>query len=476
MRRFPASLRTMQRSRGVCWFCLLAIGVGGARAPRTTPAATSAPAAARPVADVVAGNWRGYARFQGARLDFSVRVWREGAGFRASMSCPDMMLLEQPLDSVRVTAGRLRFVTRDEHPLLFDGAVSGDSLRGASAVPAVPGVVAAGTNAPPMRFALGRSAAPASPPWHARELRIPSGTAQLAATLYLPGGGAGARSGIVLLQGSSAQSRREDLFHADLFARAGLAVLLYDKRGHGGSTGDYAAATYDVLADDAAAAVKCLQSQPEVDPQRVGVWGMSQGGFISPLVAARVPSLKFIIAVSPPGVPIGEIAAYQDSVRLVAGGFDAADIVRAVSIDRRLLAWLRSGKDETEMAAVLTEAAKTPWRRASSIPGTLPAGAAREGWYWRGRTADPTPWWREVQVPALVLFGEADELIPAKASARAIEKALHQAKNKNASVLVYPDANHALRRLPLAAGGAWDWPRAVPGYLDLLTTWVLAHS
>ena len=71
------------------------------------------------------------------------------------------------------------------------------------------------------------------------------------------------------------------------FASRGLAVLTYDKRGCGGSGGDWKTVDLDVLAQDALAGVRWLKAQPGVDASRVGVWGISQGGWIGPLAASR---------------------------------------------------------------------------------------------------------------------------------------------------------------------------------------------
>src|SRR5262249_36098645 len=178
---------------------------------------------------------------------------------------------------------------------------------------------------------------------------------------------------------------------------------------------------------------------------RVGVWGISQGGLLAPLVAARVPALAFIVAVSAPGMPIAESAAYQDSMRLVAAGFDPVDLRRAVTIERRLSRWLPHGEDGAELGALRTEAASTPWLRASSLPARLPAGAALAGWYWRGRTLDPAPLWKAVHVPVLALWGAADDLLPARQSARLVERALHQGGHPDVTVWGVP-APHPLPR------------------------------
>jgi dienelactone hydrolase len=448
------------------WLCLLAACVGGA-----APQHASSGAANR-----AAGTWRGSATYQGARLELSVQIRFDGATPHAAMSCADMLLLEQPLDGVEVRGNHVQFITPDDHPLRFDGVLDGDSLRGTAVVPTVPNVVRPDSLGPPLRFSLGRDRPAAAPPYATHDVHFTSGSLRLAGTLYTPAAAGGAHGGVVLLQGSSANLRGDYRFYANLFARAGLAVLAFDKRGNGETAGDYRAATYEMLAGDAAAAVEFLRAQAGVDPARVGVWGLSQGAFIAPLVAARVPALRFIVAVSAPGMPTGESAAYQDSVRVAEAGFDEADVRRVTTINWRLLHWLQTGAEEGELAALLSEAADTPWRRASSLPARLPTGAAVDGWYWRGRTLDPTPWWRGVQVPVLAIYGGSDELIPARASAHAIERALHHGRNRDVTVRIYPSANHVLRTLPLVAGGRWDFPRVVPGYLALVTSWVTQHT
>src|SRR5260221_327054 len=154
------------------------------------------------------------------------------------MSSPELLMLEQPLGGLESAGRQVRFATTDDHPLRFEGEVNGDSLRGTAAVPAVPGVVEAGRAAPPLRFTLDRARAPEPPPYTTREVRFASGGSRLAGTVYVPDSGPAPRAGIVLLQGSSTNLRSEYRFYADHFARVGLAVLAFDKRGAGESSGD----------------------------------------------------------------------------------------------------------------------------------------------------------------------------------------------------------------------------------------------
>jgi len=436
-------------------------------------ACSSQPARLRGAPD---GTWLGTASYRGARLEFSIRFRSDGDTLRATFNSPDLLLLGQPLDSVAYERPRVHFTTPDDHPVRFDGVLAGDSLVGTMRVGAVPGILDSGAaSAERPRFTLRHAIVP-PPPYGTKRVSFGSDTTQIGGTLYLPSGMPHTLPGVVILQGSTANLRHEYRFYADHFARAGFAVLVFDKRGHGESGGDYGTATYEDLAADAAAAVERLRAEPQVVSSHVGIWGLSQGAFIAPLVAARVDSLAFVVAVSPPGTRVGLAASYQDSVRLVSAGFATADAQHAAVLDRRIADWLGGGHGRKELEEELDRVHDTPWRRASSVPHHLPRGATLESWYWRGRTLDPLPGWRALRAPVLVVFGAADELLPAGPSAANIERALGQGASADHTVKVFASANHTLRVLPLVAGGPWDWPRAAPGYVDLVTRWMLAHT
>ncbi len=81
-----------------------------------------------------------------------------------------------------------------------------------------------------------------------------------------------------------------------------------------------------------------------------------------------------------------------------------------------------------------------------------------------------------MRVPGLVVHGAADELLQGQSNSRLIERSLKKGGNKDVTARVFPAANHVLKTLPLVAGGPWDWPRAAPGYLDLVTSWMLDRA
>lgn len=176
-----------------------------------------------------------------------------------------------------------------------------------------------------------------------------------AATLTLPPG-PGPFPAVTMVHGSGPSTRGEFDVFAMYFALRGIAVLADDKRGAGESGGVYpgdvaSATTLKVLARDAEREVRFLSALPQVDPQRVGLWGDSQAGWVVPLAAAREPAVRWAILNSGPTVTVGESdywgqlageselppggtrAAMLAEVRAAGpSGFDPAPALRALAI------------------------------------------------------------------------------------------------------------------------------------------------
>jgi dipeptidyl aminopeptidase/acylaminoacyl peptidase len=143
-------------------------------------------------------------------------------------------------------------------------------------------------------------------------VRIEARNAELAGELLLPAPAPGRRApGIVLVHGAGRLQRHAYRAGAERLRALGFAVLLYDKRGVGESTGRYQDVSPDnseevlaLLADDARRAVHRLAAHPGVDANRVGLFGGSQAGWILPL-AATDTAVRFLIVLSGPAVSVG---------------------------------------------------------------------------------------------------------------------------------------------------------------------------
>ena len=421
----------------------------------------------------IAGSWTGTASYRGAELRIAVHFARAGTGWTATLDAPEVLILDRPLAGVTVAGARVRFVAEDpDAPLRFEGKLTGDTISGTLTVPQAANV--------PMQWRVVRTR-PAPRPYRRQPLPIPVRGATLAATLYLPTtADTEPVPGIILLGGSSSNLRSDYAFYADLYARNGFAVVTYDKRGNGASTGDYRTASFDQLVGDAQSVFHTFAALPQVDADRIGIWGISQGAAIAPLVSRDI---AFLIGVSSPGVPLAETAAYQDSLRVAWRWGNDFDAGKAAQAHRRIAAILADSGDTARIAvrldSVLAPLADLPWRQFTALPRESPRGPQLTAWYWAGRLVDPASAWARAVAPTLLVFGEADELVPARASMQRLAAALRDAGRDPADLRVFPRANHVLRTVasPLVPPpAAWDWPRVAPGYLDTLVQWTLAHA
>jgi uncharacterized protein len=156
---------------------------------------------------------------------------------------------------------------------------------------------------------------------------FPSGSVQLSYALDVPSG-SGPFPAFVLGHGSGRTTKSEAIDLARDLTREGYAVLRYDKRGVGSSTGVYEGVgtanserMIGTLADDMAAGVRFLRTLPEIDPRRIGLIGASQAGWIIPEAATRIP-VHSMVLLSGPTVSVGEEIFYSDLAEGTPASFE----------------------------------------------------------------------------------------------------------------------------------------------------------
>jgi pimeloyl-ACP methyl ester carboxylesterase len=172
----------------------------------------------------------------------------------------------------------------------------------------------------------------------------------LTGTLIAPSVG-GRHPAIVLVHGSGAENRAYMLPWARFLIRHGIAVLGYDKRGVGESTGDWNAATYEDLAGDAVAAVEYLKTRRDIDAAQIGLLGISQAGWIMPLAAVRSKDVAFLISISGAGVTPAETTIDQARNEMTMTGMPAATVADIVALIRLQYDFARTGNGWDAYAA-----------------------------------------------------------------------------------------------------------------------------
>jgi uncharacterized protein len=303
------------------------------------------------------------------------------------------------------------------------------------------------------------------------DVRFSSGDVQLTGTLISPADGK-RHPAIILVHGSGAENREYMLPWARFLIRRGIAVLGYDKRGVGGSTGDWNTASFDDLAGDAVAAFEYLKTRADIDRSHIGLLGISQAGWIMPLAAVRAQDIAFLISISGAGVPVAETTIDQTKNELSALGTPSQLVEEVVGLLTLQYQYARTGQGWDEYAATR---ARVTAKMGGSAPPTIPG--TRDDPYWqfirRIYFYDPGPTLRQLKVPVLAIFGELDNNIVADKNKAAWEAALKTAGNSDYTLRILPRANHA--QFEAKVGSNAEGPslqRFVPIYFTTVQDWL----
>jgi hypothetical protein len=306
-----------------------------------------------------------------------------------------------------------------------------------------------------------------------REVAFSNDGVTLAGTLILPKG-SGPHPGMVMIHGSGPVTRRGPRYVADLFADRGIAVLVYDKRGTGGSTGQWMGASHVALAGDAEAGLKLLRRQPEIDANRVGVFAASEGGYVGPLVAVRGSTVAFLICRVCPGIPHGPVILDMEANQLRNRGFSEEEVAEAVDYLGHQIDYALTGRDYDSLQAHFQRIRGAPWTESYNLL-QLPGPEAE---YWDGYrgllTVDPRDLYSQLSIPILVILGEEDDRILVEKNRRALVAAGREAGNPDFTVWVLPRATHGLMEVEAGPDGeAGPFQRFVPGFHDAMIDWLL---
>ncbi len=320
-------------------------------------------------------------------------------------------------------------------------------------------------------IAIGLATALRSGRVRTEELRWRNGTVELAGTLHLPSG-EGPHPAAVFLHGWGDWTRSEKLFaeHARrLSARAGLALLIFDKRGCGESSGDWRSASFQDLADDALGGAALLRADPRIRADRVGLLGTSLGGSIALLAASRAPEIAFVAALSLSTRSPAEHAPFLVETNLRRKGHSEADAARAAALERAIRQVYRRDAGWDEARAAVVAARAEPWFEDAEIELHPRESAA---WRWLRdlpMDLDPIPLLEALEIPLFVALGREDWLVPAERE-REILESIAARRARDFTVVVIPGAGHTLRLRSGWPSARWTWPEsyweALEGWLD----------
>lgn len=250
------------------------------------------------------------------------------------------------------------------------------------------------------------------------EVTFESHGATLAGTLKVPSA-EGSHPALVWVHGSGREARdTTSPFYADLLDPR-FAILAFDKRGVGKSHGRCCPLDFDLLADDVLAAVDALRSRDDIDDDRIGLLGLSQGGWIIPVAATKSDHVSFAVILSGPAVSLGEEGLYSE---------------------------------------LTGDVGCTP----SGNPPALVAKLVREA---KPSEFDPRPYLARLEIPVLWLYGTNDMSQPVEKDLTVLRPLVQ--RGKEFEIAVFPDTDHALLQ---CGGGAF-----VPELGSTMHQWLREH-
>lgn len=303
-----------------------------------------------------------------------------------------------------------------------------------------------------------------------------NGNVTLAGTLVIPDGPRH-NPAVVLFHGSGPQQR--DLFTARWFAKHGVAALAYDKRGVGESTGNFRTVPFMELCGDGLAAIEYLKSRRDIDTKHIGVWGLSQGGWLGPLAASSSSDVAFVIAVSGPAVSPGEQMIFYYANELRARGLPESDVQEASLMRRNIWNYLATGNDYENAKSELNRARTKRWynevknqddRLFEPLPS--PAEINRPDyrytrWFKKEINYNPVPALEALHVPALFLFGDEDRLVNVGETVAVLRRVLKESGYRDFTIDVFHHVGHDMHVTAGEKAGIVD-----PEYLDAMQTWL----
>lgn len=323
-------------------------------------------------------------------------------------------------------------------------------------------------------------------PYRTEAVTFDNGDVRLSGTLRTPLG-KGPHPAVVLVHGSGPGCREQLAVMASFFALNGVAALSYDKRGCGASTGDWKVVDLEALAADASAGVEWLRKRPGIDPGKVGLWGISQGGWITPLAAALSDQVAYAVNHSGPGTSLRRQDSYMTANILKLSGVAPEDIDLVMGMYNTLYDFGR-GKATAEALDAAVEKLKgkpgleefTEYRAANLKPAELYARQAigDPAWFFHlDPDRDALAPYKRLRCPVLVIYGRQDFTVPVEESEKAIRKTLEESRHPDYEVRVLENTGHGPALVDEKSPMRPAVPmRANPEYFDLLKEWLRRHG
>lgn len=397
------------------------------------------------------GSWKGSLQVSGMELPLIFHVSQNDDGYISTMDSPKQGVTGVPTTSTTFVNNEVRFEIKNAG-ILYQGKLEGDLIQGTFNQSGQ--VFPMNLSRTEKETSLVRRPQEPLPPFMYITENVnfenKSAGITLSGTLSLPKA-EGPFPTVILISGSGPQDRDSNILGhkpflviADYLTKNGFAVLRYDDRGFGESSGNYATASIEDFASDTQSALEYLQSRPEVNTDQIGLIGHSEGGLIAPMVGAKNKSVDFMILLAGPGLDGDALMLSQKAQIEKLMGFNDEAITQ-------------SQKPLKEAYEIITQTDLNPLQLRDSINsfyknqyGVLIPENQRKAIVNQITSAEvaslirskPSVYLSQLSCPVLALNGEKDAQVLAQMNIEAIENALEKGGNSAVQTQIFPNLNH----------------------------------
>ncbi len=380
------------------------------------------------------GYWAGTIVSKGHETAVQLEFTETGDTTTGQFWIPEFGWISNPFAEVTVQRAKFRALRETDPVFGFEGTLSGKGEKQRLSGDFVRGDFRAS-------FSVERTEKPELP-YAIEEVRFQNGDTTLAGAVYAPKS-PGRHGAVVLLHGSGDNERWQYFETADWFARHNMVCLVFDKRGNGASTGKWLDVGFTELADDGIAGLRHLQTRSDVDPAKIGFWGISQAGWIMEIAAQRCADTAFFVSISGGTAQVEREGYWDYECDLRAAGHSEAEIAEAIDMLRRYNATVRTGEGYEAFLEWMQPMRQKPWfAKLAWVP--RPPDRINQQWYRRVMDFDPEPVLRGLNLPMLFIFGEADDSNPTAEGIAMLNKVKAET-GKDLTIISFPGADHGVR-------------------------------
>lgn len=408
----------------------------------------------------ITGQWSGALKIQGTQMRLVFNVAKTDNGVSSTMDSPDQGAKGIPTTSTSFENSILK-ITIANAKIEYEGTLGKDNI--------IVGTFKQGGQSFSMNLSkaeiekekLVRPQEPIKPyPYYSEEITFENKKVgiNLAGTLTLPNK-EDVFPVVILISGSGPQNRDEELLGhkpflvlSDFLTKNGIAVLRYDDRGTALSKGDFKTATSADFATDVESAITYLKTRKEINKNKIGLIGHSEGGLIAPMVASKSKDVAFIVLLAGTGIQGDSLLLLQKKLIEEASGISKEDIQKGQLSNRKVFDIVNKSISLEQLNSDLTIYFKQilkdnpntqkPAEMTDDDFVKLQVKQIASSWMQYFIKYNPAPALEKVKCPVLAINGEKDLQVPPKENLEAIKKALTKGGNKRVTTKELPNLNH----------------------------------